>query len=173
MGEAKFRTCGCRLDAGRCCIIRKTILVFADSIEDKIARFPSPGSTCEGLNVCNEHIGQKMKSSLKYQGSKDRRKAHRFDAYSIPNPKIIIQGVECEAKLISISRGGACIECGECMSPDSLISLHLPIAQTTHHIKGWTTRSVLSSANGKEPQYQTAIIFEEDFMYLPAHIDSE
>jgi len=114
-----------------------------------------------------------MKGSLKYQGINDRRKAHRFDAYSIPNPKIIIQGVECEAKLISISRGGACIECSECLSPDSLISLHLPIAQTTHQIKGRTTRSVLSSLNSMEPKYQTAIIFEEDFMYLPAHFDSE
>ena len=114
-----------------------------------------------------------MKGSLKYQGSKDRRNAHRFDAYSIPNPKIIIQGIEYEAKLISISRGGACIEGSECMSPDSLISLHLPIAQTTHQIKGRTTRSVLSSANSTEPKYQTAIIFDEEFMYLPAHIDSE
>ena len=114
-----------------------------------------------------------MEGSLKHKGIKDRRKAHRFDAYSMPNPKIFIHGVECNAKLISISRGGASIECSECMAPESSISLHLPIAETTHRIKGRIIRSVLSSAKNKEPQYQTVIIFDEAFMYLPAHMDSE
>ena len=119
------------------------------------------------------HTEPKLEGSLEHQGIKDRRKAHRFDASNIQNLKIIIQGDEYEAKLISISRGGALIECGECMSTDSSIFLRLLIAKTTHHIKGRIIRSVLSSMKDKEPQYQSAIAFDKDFMLLPACFDTD
>ena len=119
------------------------------------------------------HTEPKMEGILNNQAIQDRRKAHRFDASTIHDLKIIIRGNEYDVSLISISRTGALIEWSECMSPDSSIFLRLLIEKTTYSIKGRIIRSVLSSTKNKELQYLSAIAFDKDFMLLPACVDTD
>ena len=116
----------------------------------------------------NDFTSQSLKGKAR-QNYYSRRGAPRFDASAIPSLKSINQVGGPEIKLINISRGGALIESQEPLSKGSNICLRLVTAKNVYLLKGRIIRFSASSMNGNVLQYQSAIIFDEDFTILPSN----
>ncbi len=103
----------------------------------------------------------------------ENRKAPRFGASAIPSLQSVSQVVGPEVKLINISRAGALIESQEPLSKGSSICLKLVTAKNVYLLKGRILRYNVSSVKGNMLQYQSAIVFDEDFTILPSNTEVE
>jgi hypothetical protein len=103
----------------------------------------------------------------------ENRKAPRFEASAIPSLKRVSQVVGPEVRLINISRAGALIESQEPLSKGSSVCLRLVTVKSVYLLKGRILRYNISSMNGNVIQYQSAIVFDEDFTILPSNTEVE
>lgn len=98
----------------------------------------------------------------------DRRTAPRLPASAIPSLKGVKLVAGPEVRLINISRGGALIESNTRLSPGSALCLRLVTADSIYLLKGRVLRSRVAFLTGNALQYESALVFDEEFSMLPA-----
>lgn len=114
----------------------------------------------------------KVTEPSKCRKAEDRRKTIRFKASDIPGFKSANLVGGPEVRLINISRRGALIESPELISLGSSVSLKIITTDGFHIVNGKiigrTIHYRVSSMNNKSLQCQSAILFDKDFLILPA-----
>jgi len=97
-----------------------------------------------------------------------RRGYARFPEAAVPFLRSIKLVAGPEVRLLNISRGGALIEGEARLSPGSSLSLRVVTADAVYHLRAKVIRSRAASLVGSAIQYQTAVVFDEEFTLIPA-----